>query len=192
VDTPELGRYRLLRQPHAQLIARFRSELFEQRQAEAYPTLVPPQKFRRFHLTHAVLEHQSINDPLPCDLSTEDNGDLVWLADGAVCVQQMFSHLVRRRAAAENEVIAQLDLSEKQTVLAASLFAFRFREEGSERGQSLLTAGQQVARGEGIGQFMQSGGVGASQKGIGALLKVDALFAHASCKPVMLIEADPR
>jgi hypothetical protein len=48
---------------HAQLVARLGAETFEQRQATAYPTLVPPQKLRHFHLAHAVFAHQGLNDP---------------------------------------------------------------------------------------------------------------------------------
>ena len=50
-------------QTHAQFIARFRTEAFDQSQTAAYPALVPPQQLRHFHLAHAVFAHQRLNDP---------------------------------------------------------------------------------------------------------------------------------
>jgi len=50
-------------QSYAQVVARLGAQPFDQRQAPAHPALVPPQQLRHFHLTHAVLAHQSVNDP---------------------------------------------------------------------------------------------------------------------------------
>jgi hypothetical protein len=44
------------------------------------------------------------------DLSTEDDGDLVRLADGSIGVKQTFAEIVQRGAAAKDEVVALLDL----------------------------------------------------------------------------------
>ena len=126
------------------------------------------------------------------DLSSEDHRDLVRLSDGSIGIQETFPHLVQCGATAQDEVIAKFDLSEEQTVLATSVFALPFREERRERGQPLLAAVEQVGRGERIGQFLQSGRVGAFQKSVGAWLKVEPLFAQANCEPVRLIEADAR
>ena len=55
------------------------------------------------------------------------------------------------RAAAEDQIVAKLDLGKEEPVLATSLFAFLFGEKGSEGGQPFLRTVQDVARGEGIG-----------------------------------------
>jgi hypothetical protein len=64
--------------------------------------------------------------------------------------------------------------------------------KGGERCQPLLTALQQVLRGERVGEFLLAGRIVALQECIGALLEIDALFAHPNRQPVVLIEADPR
>ena len=79
----------------------------------------------------------------------------------------------------ENEVVAILDLSKEEAMLATGLFAFLFGEEGSEGVQPLPAAEQQIAGGEGIGQFLQPLGVTATQEGVGGLLEIDALFPQA-------------
>jgi hypothetical protein len=59
----DLSRRRGRQQSHAQLVARLGTEALQQCQSAAYTTLVPPQKLRHFHLAHAVLAHQGVNDP---------------------------------------------------------------------------------------------------------------------------------
>jgi len=124
------------------------------------------------------------------DPAAENDGDLVGLTNGSIRIQQPISHPVESGAAAEDQVVAEFDLGEEQAMLTTGLSAFGFGEEGSERGQPFLTASQQIARCQRIGQFLQPGGIGAFQKSIRTLLKVDALFAHSRCQPVMLIQAD--
>jgi hypothetical protein len=77
-------------------------------------------------------------------------------------------------------------------VLAAGLLALSFGKERSESGQPFLTAGENVARRQRIGQLLQTGWTGALQKSNGALLKIDAFRAHAGGQPVVLVEAYPR
>ena len=88
------------------------------------------------------------------DLATEDDRDLVRLADGSIGVEQTFAEIVQRGAAAEDEVVAVLDLREEQPVLAARVFSLPCGEEGREVRQSLLTAGYQIPRGERVGEFL--------------------------------------
>ena len=53
-------------------------------------------------------------DPAP-----EDHGDLVGLPDCSIGVQQSFTEVVQRRTAMKDEVVAKLDLREKQAMLTA-------------------------------------------------------------------------
>jgi hypothetical protein len=124
------------------------------------------------------------------DLATEDDGDLVRLADGSIGVEQTFAEIVQRGAAAEDEVVAVLDLREEQPVLAARMFSLSCGEEGREMRQPLLTAGHQIPRGERVGEFLQAIGSCAFQEGIGNLLESDAFLTHAVRQPMVLVEAD--
>ena len=91
-------------------------------------------------------------------LASEDGGDLIGLADGAVGIQQTFAESIQSRATMEDEVVAVLHLSEKQAMLAPGLSALLVGEERREGSQPLVGAGQQVSAGEGIGQFLQAWG----------------------------------
>ncbi len=57
------------------------------------------------------------------DFAAEDGGDLVWLADGPVGVEEPLAELVERGAAMEDQVVAELDLGEEQAVLAAGMLS---------------------------------------------------------------------
>ncbi len=111
---------------------------------------------------------------------------LVGLTEGAVGVQESLAQGIEGNAAMENEIIAILNLSKEETMLTTGLFALFFREERSETIQPLPTADEQIARVEGIGEFLKPLGVAATQERVGGLLKVDVLLLHA----VMLVETD--
>ena len=64
------------------------------------------------------------------DLATEDRGDLVGLADGAVGIQQSLVEAIECGAPVKDQVIGILCLGEKEPVLTAASFAFAFFEEG--------------------------------------------------------------
>src|SRR5216683_2702854 len=66
------------------------------------------------------------------DLAAKDHGDFVGLTDGAVGVQESLPQGIEGGSAMENEIIAILDLSKEEAMLAAGLFALLFRKEGSE------------------------------------------------------------
>ena len=68
------------------------------------------------------------------DLAAEDGGDLAGLADGAVGIQESLVQLIQCSAAVKDEVVAILDLREKEPVLAAASFAFAFFKEWSQTG----------------------------------------------------------
>src|SRR5271165_428952 len=76
------------------------------------------------------------------DLATEDDGDLVRLADGPVGVEQTFPQFVERGAAAKDQVVAEFDLREEQPVPATRLLALSFGKERGEAGQPFLAAGR--------------------------------------------------
>jgi hypothetical protein len=77
-------------------------------------------------------------------------------------------------------------------MLTPRVLALLIGEERGERCQPFLTALQQVLRGERVGEFLQAGRIAALQEGVGALLKIDALFPHPNRQPVVLVEADSR
>src|SRR6266567_3071700 len=110
--------------------------------------------------------------------AAKDHGDLVGLTEGAVGVQESLAQGIEGNAAMENEIIAILNLSKEETMLTTGLFALFFREERSETIQPLPTADEQIARVEGIGEFLKPLGVAATQERVGGLLKVDVLLLH--------------
>lgn len=127
-----------------------------------------------------VLEHGwQLSAVSLSNFAAENDRDLVRLANGAVGIQQSLAQFIEGRAAMEDEVIAILDLGKEEAMLTTGLFALSLGEEGGESIQPLAAAVQQVARGEGIGQFLQPCGGTATQEGVGRLLKVDALFPQA-------------
>jgi hypothetical protein len=66
----------------------------------------------------------------------------------------------------------------EQAMLTTSLLALPFGEEGSQAGQPLLAAEQQILRRQRVGQFLESLGMAAFQKSVRALLKGDACLAQ--------------
>ena len=68
------------------------------------------------------------------DLTTEDGGDLVGLADGAVGIQESLVQLIQCGAPVKDEVVAILHLGEKEPVLTAASFAFAVFKEWSQTG----------------------------------------------------------
>ena len=115
---------------------------------------------------------------------------LFGLAYGSIGIQQTLSHLVQSGTAAEDQVIAEFGLGEKQSMLTTGLLAFPFGKEGGECGQPFLPAVQYVAGSQRIGQLLEAGRASAFQKGIVALLEIDVLPAHPRRQPVVLIQAD--
>ena len=124
------------------------------------------------------------------DLATEDHGDLVWLADCPIGIEQALAEIIQCRTTTEDEIVAVLDLREEQPVLAARMLAFSCGEEGRELRQPLLAAGHQIPRGERVGELLQALRNCAFQEGVGGLLESDALLAHAVGQPMVLVEAD--
>jgi hypothetical protein len=66
------------------------------------------------------------------DLTTEDGGDLVGLADGAIGIQESLVQLTQCGAPVKDQVVAILHLGEKEPVLTTASFAFAVFEEGSQ------------------------------------------------------------
>ena len=124
------------------------------------------------------------------DLAAEDDGELVGLANSPVGIQQPFAQLVQGGTPPEDEIVAVLDLGEEQAVLAAGLFAFFLGEERRQIGQPLLSALDEVAGGQRVGQFLQGGWVATAEESITALAEADALFSQTESQPVMLIQTN--
>jgi len=66
------------------------------------------------------------------------------LADGAVGVEQPFAQLVECRPPIKDQVVAEFDLREEQSVLTTRLLALCFTEERREAGQPFTAATGQV------------------------------------------------
>src|SRR5215813_15241700 len=94
-------------------------------------------------------------------------------------VHVAFAETIQSRTTTEDEVVAVLDLREKQPVLAARMLSLSGGEEGREMGQPLLAAVHQIPRGELVGEFLQAIGSCAFQEGIGELLESDVVRAQA-------------
>src|SRR6516165_7514916 len=76
------------------------------------------------------------------DFATEDDGDLVRLADRAVGVEEPFAQFVEGGPPMKDQVVAQFDLRKEQPVLATCLMALCLGEERGETGQPFTaTAG---------------------------------------------------
>ena len=74
----------------------------------------------------------------------------------------------------EDQVVAILHLCEEQAMLAAGMPAFLVADKRRKYGKPLLAALEQIARGQRIGQFLQSRRFAAPQKGVAsALVKSD-------------------
>src|SRR3979411_3393189 len=112
------------------------------------------------------------------DLAAKDHRDLLRLSDGSIGVRQAVAELVQGRATAEDEVVAEFDLREEQSVSATSLFSLSCGEKGCEVRQPLLTASHQISRNERVGERLQAIGCRACQDGVGALLESDAALAR--------------
>jgi hypothetical protein len=78
------------------------------------------------------------------DLTTEDRGDLVRLADGAVGIQQSLAQLIQCGAPLKDQVVAVLHLREKEPMLTAATFAFSYRaDKGFDHYRVALSIGVQ-------------------------------------------------
>jgi hypothetical protein len=72
---------------------------------------------------HRVRKIETLDDGLKLspvvlsDLATEDGGDLVGLADGAVGVQESLAQLIQCGAPVKDQVVTIFDLGEKEPVL---------------------------------------------------------------------------
>jgi len=85
-------------------------------------------------------------------------------------------HLIESRPATENEIVAVLNLSEEEVVLAPDFSFLRF-EERREGGQPLSPTTQQILSREGIGEFLQPFRIAAGEKGISiTVLKTNNLM----------------
>jgi hypothetical protein len=80
------------------------------------------------------------------------------LTDGAVGVEEPSLEGIHGGATTEDQIVAVLYLREKQAVLNAGVPALFGSEKGAEAGQPLLSTGDHLVGGEGIGEFLKSTG----------------------------------
>ena len=78
--------------------------------------------------------------------AAEDGRDLVWLADGAIGVEEPLAESVEGGAAMEDEIVAELGLGEEQPAPATGQIALLRGEERRETGEPLLAADNEIAR----------------------------------------------
>src|SRR5271157_3012070 len=97
----------------------------------------------------------------------------------------------RGRRGGKNQVIAVFNLGEEEPGLTAGLLTLLVGEEGCERGQPFLAAGEQVFGGQRVRQFLQTGEVAALEKGLRRLFKIDVLLLEPVGEPVVLIQTEP-
>src|SRR6266576_1988912 len=102
------------------------------------------------------------------DLAAKDHRDLLRLSDGSIGVEQTLTELVQGRTTAEDEVVAEFDLREEQSVSATGLFSLSCSEKGCE------VRNHQISRNERVGERLQAIGCRAFEEGIGELLESDA------------------
>src|SRR3979409_705446 len=124
------------------------------------------------------------------DLAAKDHRDLLRLSDGSIGVEQTLAELFQGRASAEDEVVAEFDLREEQSVSATSLFSLSCGEKGCEVRQPLLTQSNEICGNERVGERLQAIGCRACQEGVGELLESYTALAQAIGQPMVLIEAD--
>jgi hypothetical protein len=94
------------------------------------------------------------------ELATEDGGDLIGLADGAIGIEQSLAETVQGGTAAEDKIVAVFDLSKEQPMLTAGRAALFLGEEGGKGSEPFLGASQQITAGKGVGQLLQALGIG--------------------------------
>src|SRR5258708_19270739 len=70
----------------------------------------------------------------------EDDGDFVRMADCAVGVEQSVAQLDECGSPMKDQVVAEFDLREEQSVLTARLLTLSLAEERSEAGKPFLAA----------------------------------------------------
>ena len=73
---------------------------------EAAPVMAADDRVGQVHVFDLGLQLAAV---LLGDLATEDDGDLVWLADGAVGVEQALAELVECGASIKDQVVAEFD-----------------------------------------------------------------------------------
>src|ERR1700730_383006 len=74
------------------------------------------------------------------DLAAKDHRDLLRLSDGSIGVRPTLPELVEGRTTAEDEVVAEFDLREEQSVSATGLVSLSCSEKGCEVRKPLSTA----------------------------------------------------
>src|SRR6516165_8000789 len=127
---------------------------------------------------------------MPRDAAAEDQREFVGLTDRAIGVEERLLEGIDSSATAKDQIVGVLYLGKKQPVLNAGVLSLFGSEKGREAGQPLLSTGDHLVGGEGIGEFLKGFRIGTLQEGVGALLKANVTLLHAQGQPIMLIEAD--
>src|SRR5215475_2701832 len=106
------------------------------------------------------------------DPATEDDGDLVGFADCAISIKQPLPEAVQCGPAMKDQIVAELDLREKQPMLTTCLLAFFRIKEWRQPRQPLLAAGRQLPRIERVGKCWSRSGVAHVVKALPDCLKL--------------------
>src|SRR5215831_1500925 len=97
--------------------------------------------------------------------------------------------LIRSTAARriKDQVVAQLDLREEQSVFNAGVLAFSLGEEWRQRGEPFLSTGAEIVSGERIGDLLQPNGIGTTGECIRRQPEADSLLFQTVSDPVVLV-----
>src|SRR5687768_4821665 len=113
--------------------------------------------------------------------------ELVRASDGAVDIEQPVAQSIESSPASKDEVVTILGLRKEKPMLATGFAALCFRKEGSEVGEPLLAACDDVIRQHGICELLESLWSTAAQEGIGALFEPNAAIPQAVGEPEVLV-----
>jgi hypothetical protein len=81
---------------------------------------------------HGIRQMDVFNDGLklatilPCDFPTEQDRELVWLADRAIGVQKPVAKSIQCRTAREDQIVAIFNLSEKHRAMDYAVAVYQF------------------------------------------------------------------
>src|SRR6516162_5168722 len=110
---------------------------------------------------------------MPRAAAAEDQREFVGLTDSAIGVEERLLEGIDSSATAKDQIVGVLYLGKKQPVLNAGVLSLFGSEKGREAGQPLLSTGDHLVGGEGIGEFLKGFRLGTLQEGVGTQLRVD-------------------
>ena len=93
---------------------------------EAVAVVAADHRIGQFHVFDLGLQ---LAPTMFADPTTEDHSDFVGLSDRSIGIEQSLAEVVQRCTTTEDEVVAELDLREEQSMLTARFLSLVCREE---------------------------------------------------------------